>query len=325
VGELFPSLLARDRTNCLTGTPSSGDFGTVQWGGSNTILAHRTVVRGDHIQQWSDAVTVSNCNKSDFAESSATLDSIRRDGPFLTECRNSDGIDNFHGHYFSWCFVVRYEMQLCPSPWRVPTRVDFQELHRILGYSGDTLATSGLIPSANIIPNTYTGITPGPVGGLWGGSRHTACPASIENPEYTGINISRYWSSTDAGSGGTGARIAYCLRYSMQSVGQGIAHNLTNLKNFGSALRCVWGGDPNLIIEVPERITSSAPTNIEVTGGGSDITIFWQSTASSTDTNITNSGRTRPAPTSGTYYFRARHNITGQWGPTSRTVVTIGP
>jgi hypothetical protein len=77
----------------------------VQWGGSTNIAQHAThlpAANGSPAQIWSDAVTVSNCNKPTFDSPNAA--------PFQTEFRNSDGNANFHGHYFSWCFVMRYAM-----------------------------------------------------------------------------------------------------------------------------------------------------------------------------------------------------------------------
>jgi uncharacterized protein (TIGR02145 family) len=167
VGELSPVELTA--INCTTGTPNSGTFGTPSWGGNTTISTFRTV----GTQQWSDVVTVTNCNKTTWNSPSTA--------PYRTECRNSAGNTNFHGHYFSWCFVMRYAAQLCPSPWRVPTAADFAALHVALGY-----ATG----SANIIANTYMGTANSQVGGTWGGSRFTGM-ATLVTAEY-----SQYWSSS---------------------------------------------------------------------------------------------------------------------------------
>ena len=40
------------------------------------------------------------------------------------------------GYLYNWYYIKQYEQDLCPSPWRVPTRQDYLDLHIALG--GDT-------------------------------------------------------------------------------------------------------------------------------------------------------------------------------------------
>jgi uncharacterized protein (TIGR02145 family) len=63
----------------------------------------------------SSPVTVTSCTKTDYSGGSS--------GAFNADCRSNS--DTLYGHLFSWCMVVQYAAQLCPSPWRVPTTGDF--------------------------------------------------------------------------------------------------------------------------------------------------------------------------------------------------------
>jgi len=103
--------------NCAVGAPQSGAFliDSIKWGG-NPMPETFVTVAG---QYWTDAVTVGGtCNKT-------TYSSGMTPGTFSTDCRNSEDNVNFHGHYYSWCFVKRYEEFLCPAPLCVLDRTDF--------------------------------------------------------------------------------------------------------------------------------------------------------------------------------------------------------
>ena len=159
---------------------------------------------------------MSNCNKATYTYPTGS--------PYRTECRNS--INGFNGHYFSWCFVMRYAAQLCPAPWRVPTVEDFVALHRSLGYT-TVPAVDG---SASLIANTYSGTTgTGPAavlhGGTWGGTRFTGYA-----PDSLSLGTTRYWSSSSYSSG-----LAHTLRYTTQQA----SPQYTNSKRNGYPLRCV--------------------------------------------------------------------------------------
>jgi len=79
-------------------------------------------ISGHGISQiWSDAVQATGCgNKTTFFGTRA-------------DCRSNP---DFKGDLFSWHAVSRYKNELCPPPWRVPTRQDFINLDIALGGSG---------------------------------------------------------------------------------------------------------------------------------------------------------------------------------------------
>jgi uncharacterized protein (TIGR02145 family) len=80
------------------------------------------VIEGNGINQtWSDHINVPACNKMDF-------DGGRGDEP-KADCRNNPG----YYYLYSWRYVSENAATLCPSPWRVPTKNDFEELDRALG------------------------------------------------------------------------------------------------------------------------------------------------------------------------------------------------
>jgi uncharacterized protein (TIGR02145 family) len=198
--------------NCMTGpfTTISGALSadSIRWGGNTTPEVFVTV----NSQDWTDVVTVTGtCNKTTFS-----MDTV---GGFRTDCRNSDGNVNFHGDYFSWCFVKRYEDALCPYPWRVPSTDDFAALHVNLGYSLPAVGASSLV-----IANTYMGIAAGQTGGTWGGSRFTAYAGNLANTN------SLYWSSSE-----TTATDARALDFNATAV----YPQFNFIKNDGFALRCV--------------------------------------------------------------------------------------
>jgi len=104
--------------NCNTRTPGWGaSLGTVGF------VTPRTWTVGSQI--WSDAVTATSCQKTTFDGGY---------GSFNADCRSNPGF----GDLFSWCAVVRFQRQLCPYPWRVPTREDFRDLDIAMGGTGDT-------------------------------------------------------------------------------------------------------------------------------------------------------------------------------------------
>jgi len=72
-------------------------------------------------QIWSDAVQMSYCSNK------TTYEGVGVD------CRSNPG---YKGDFFSWYAVDAYKDQLCPYPWRVPTRQDFIDLDIALGGEG---------------------------------------------------------------------------------------------------------------------------------------------------------------------------------------------
>ena len=90
------------------------------WLGTVGFATNSTwVVNG---KTWSDVVTATGCNKTDY-------DGSKADG------RNNPG---YTGNMFSWHAVHDYAARLCPSPWRVPMKQDFVDLDIALnGGSGN--------------------------------------------------------------------------------------------------------------------------------------------------------------------------------------------
>jgi hypothetical protein len=114
----------------------------------------KTWVIGD--QTWSDAIRIPECNKASFIKSETEPD-----------CRSyTEGGNTWY--YYNWEYVSRYAAKLCPSPWRMPTKEDFDILTE----------------------NKSTGFPD-----IWGyGGRANA--SAMENVSVHG----NYWSSTENGS-----------------------------------------------------------------------------------------------------------------------------
>jgi uncharacterized protein (TIGR02145 family) len=124
-----------------------------------------------------------------------------------------------------------------------------------------------------------------------------------------------YWSQTEFGP--TTARNSI---YDSPGL---ITPQTNNSKSSGFAVRCIWANnDIPLPIVVPATaaICNGASTTIEISGGSSNATVFWQNSATGTATNLGSGNRTVDAV--GTYWFRAKHNTTGEWGQAVSTVVT---
>ncbi|MCL2026940.1 MAG: hypothetical protein FWG79_00470 [Bacteroidales bacterium] len=216
------------RAIATTNEPVSGPLGAITWGNRPDIETQTITISGNGISQvWSDVVTVSNCDKDDY-------DFGITDG-YRTDCRNAE--NGFNGHYFSWCFVQRYAPQLCPAPWRVPTRQDFVDLDIALhgGTGANRSGTSGTLNGVTIANQVVKYI--GDEGsssvaenwaGDWKGSRFTAIA--------TGLTVaarSAYWSSTAVGD------ILPSDAYLLDIMATAISPQTMNAKQFGLALRCV--------------------------------------------------------------------------------------
>ena len=167
---------------------------------------------GRATQVWSDVVRAPGCNKTTFAGGST--------GNFNADCRNAT--NGFHGHYFTWCMVMRFADVLCPGDWRVPTRDDFVNLDMNLGGTGQNRGGSGAQVDAWYIgpaPNT-----PGTPRGIWGGSRFTAHATSLTNAG------SLYWSGTESSATNAFGLLLNATNVNPQTNGN---------KAGGFALRCV--------------------------------------------------------------------------------------
>jgi hypothetical protein len=145
---------------------------------------------GSSTLTWSDAIQMPACNKADF--DGGTWDAPKADGRSYTH-------DGKTYYYYSWPYVNQNAVQLCPNPWRVPTKADFEAL-------ADAASASELIDAWG-----------------YGGSAHSS---GIDDA----TSFGSYWSST-----ATGDDIANLLDYysgSMIIVGE-------NSKDYGLQVRCV--------------------------------------------------------------------------------------
>ena len=75
-------------------------------------------------QKWSEPVRIAECNKTSF-----TNDNM------AAHCR-SNNVNRVTIYYYNWRYVAAYgSTTMCPTPWRIPTRADFQTLVQCLGSS----------------------------------------------------------------------------------------------------------------------------------------------------------------------------------------------
>jgi uncharacterized protein (TIGR02145 family) len=125
-------------------------------------------------QAWSDAVTATNCQKE-------TYDGGLTDN-FNADCRSNP---DYPGDLFSWCAVMRFQNQLCPAPWRIPTSQDFIDLDKALGGDGNQ-RQNDLVSLAKYVGSDW--------GGAFGG--HT-----LIGPLITQGQWGRYWSQTRSPDG----------------------------------------------------------------------------------------------------------------------------
>jgi len=103
-----------DTKHCVVETPGFKEgLGTVGFATSKTWKVDN--------QEWSDAVTATKCQKETFFGMSS--------GKNNADCRTNP---NYSGDLFSWCAVYLFQKQLCPAPWRVPTKDDFVALDKAL-------------------------------------------------------------------------------------------------------------------------------------------------------------------------------------------------
>jgi uncharacterized protein YjdB len=158
--------------SCNTNTPDWGsDFGTVGFVSSQTWKVGN--------QEWSDAVTATNCNKTSFASGSS--------GNFNADCRNNP---DFPGDLFSWCAIVRFQDELCPGSWRVPSHEDFIALDIAMGGTGRSRTNNR--DNIPFIKDNY--LNPN----VWGGHHGGWCTES--GHVYAKGMTGSYWSITGPGT-----------------------------------------------------------------------------------------------------------------------------
>lgn len=141
-------------------------------------------------QTWSDAIHISECNQEGFTISDTD-----------PQCCSYTYENNAY-YYYNWLYVITHADKLCPSPWRVPTRADFDKLENIT--------------YTNAIRLQY----------LWGfgGMATDRMVYYVDNDAY-------YWSSTERTF-----ETAYDLFYTNSG---GIIPEHTPLKFLGYQVRCV--------------------------------------------------------------------------------------
>jgi uncharacterized protein (TIGR02145 family) len=135
--------------------------------------------------------------------------------PAVAYYRSSDLFEG-SGYLYNWKCVDDYATQLCPSPWRVPTRVDFINLDKGLGGTGLNRNTTSAF-----VASTYVS--------LWGGVYGGYADAWAINNSGSGA---LYWSITlDEGT-------PYYLFY--DSYGGVYPSHHIGQRRGGFQVRCVW-------------------------------------------------------------------------------------
>jgi hypothetical protein len=66
---------------------------------------------------WSAPIQISDCNKEDFSDSSTE-----------PRCRSYLHTNGTTYYYYNWPYVNANKTTMCPDPWRVPEKADFDEL-----------------------------------------------------------------------------------------------------------------------------------------------------------------------------------------------------
>ena len=164
-------------------------------------------ISNDSISQiWSDAVQTDSCrSKTSFSGWSATAG-------YNIDCRSNP---NQRGVLFSWQAVYELREELCPYPWRVPTREDFRDLDIAMGGNGMFRTNTAFVNS------NYRD--------LWGGTFGGACNTSGQL--FSQDTWAYYWSqSSDSADGG------FLLRFSSTGT---INPQHWGSKFNGFSLRCV--------------------------------------------------------------------------------------
>jgi uncharacterized protein (TIGR02145 family) len=156
-------------------------------------------------QTWSDAVQTTVCSGKTTYDGGTS-------GNFKADCRSNP---EQKGDLFSWLAVSNDKTELCPAPWRVPTRQDFIDLDIAMGGTGNTQTNT---THRDKYLNT------------WGGSYEGYCTS---NGTLTNQSSSAYyWSQSESS-----ADYSYRLSFGLSS--GSIYPQSTANKNSGFTLRCV--------------------------------------------------------------------------------------
>jgi hypothetical protein len=149
----------------------------------------------------SSPVTVTWCNTRTYSSFDGGSS-----GAYKAECAQNY-YSTSNGNWFSWCMVVQYASQLCPSPWRVPTLEDHCQI-------------------VNGSPSSC-GDKSGTINGSYG---YTHTGYVLGQAYYRGGTDGYQWSSTE-----NGADDAWLLYYRSGVTGP----RSYMRKRVGAALRCV--------------------------------------------------------------------------------------
>jgi uncharacterized protein (TIGR02145 family) len=195
---------------CNTATPGFGEsLGTV------SFKSDKTWTIGN--REWSDVVYAENCNKTSYNGGVS--------GNYNADCRSNSNRETY-GDLFSWCTVNRFEAELCPGDWRVPTNQEFATLCGTLGLTsartgtdqyGDYWQNANSIAVVNNLVNTW--------GSVYGGD----CDG--DGTLLNQGSYSYYWSLTESS-----ADYGYYLTFSSAGF---IRPQGMNSKYYGFTLRCV--------------------------------------------------------------------------------------
>ncbi len=166
-------------------------------------------------QEWSDTVLASGADKNTFTGVSGNT--YIPDG-----MRNGD-----FGHMFSWAAANEFGDELCPAPWRIPSKEDFVALDIALGGTGSNFqATSG---QEDRYRNEW--------GLEWAGQAfNSMISGSGDNDRANGA---LYWSKDSAG-GPNGYALHIVDNHEMGGTpNPSISPNANTLKQYGVLVRCV--------------------------------------------------------------------------------------
>jgi len=164
------------------------------------------IYNDDIAQTWSDVVQIDNCRHKTTFSGWTLADSYRVD------CRSNPGRK---GTLFSWQAVYNLREELCPYPWRVPTREDFRDLDLAMGGTGNFRTNTAFI-NANFIAR-------------WGGEFRGGCNATGQL--FGQDSWAYYWSQSEDGADG-----GFLLRFSSGGI---INPQHWSSKFNGFPLRCV--------------------------------------------------------------------------------------
>jgi len=174
-----------------------------------------TISGGAITQTWSDVVQTDRCsNKTEFRGADVGTSTFRID------CRSNPARK---GDLFSWQAVYELRDQLCPAPWRVPTKQDFLNLDIALGGNAterwqETVNGYSWQDQLNI---WYINRWGGDVGGLCN-----------QHGTVLGVGFwGEYWSQTEASSD-----FGFSLFFEIAGT---INPQNWNLKDHGLRLRCI--------------------------------------------------------------------------------------